>query len=131
MFGSSIGGSMEDDEQIALFQWAEIAKKANPELEFMYHSPNGGSRHPAEAAKLKRMGVKPGVPDVFLPVPKGVYHGLYIEMKYAKNKTTDKQNNFINFLKSQNYCVEVCYNWHDAAKEVLKYMLITGTGEEK
>ena len=30
------------------------------------HVPNGGSRHPAEAAKLKRMGVTPGIPDILI-----------------------------------------------------------------
>ena len=61
----------EADEQEALFAWAEYQKGKYPELELMYHIPNGGSRNKAEAARLKAQGVKPGVPDICLPVPRG------------------------------------------------------------
>ena len=61
----------EAQEQKALFRWAELAKGGHPELGLMYATPNGGSRNPIEARHLKEQGVKPGVPDIFLPVPKG------------------------------------------------------------
>ena len=70
----------EDDEQETLFEWAEIQAAKYPVLELMYHTPNGGKRDITTAKKLKRRGVKPGVPDVCLPVARGNYHGLYIEM---------------------------------------------------
>jgi|GEM_PF-5137145 len=47
--------------------------------------PNGGRRNKAEAAKLKAMGVRKGIPDLFLPIPRQGYHGLYIETKKIKN----------------------------------------------
>ena len=37
----------------------------------MFRIPNGGSRHPAEAARLKAQGVKAGVPDLCIPVARG------------------------------------------------------------
>ena len=46
---------------------------AYPDLELLYHVPNGGSRNKAEASKLKRMGVRAGVPDLVLPVPRAGY----------------------------------------------------------
>ena len=76
----------EDSHQIALMAWANDSetRKIYPELEWLFHIPNGGSRHKIEAGKLKAMGVKPGVPDLALLVPKGPYNGLFIELKNEK-----------------------------------------------
>ena len=72
--------------------------------------------------RLKKEGVKAGVPDIGLPVPRGAYHGLYIELKVGKNKTSLKQKEWISMLKEQGYFVEVCYGWI-AAKEVIENYL--------
>ncbi len=73
----------EDTEQISVIQWAEWNTGRYPELKWLHHCPNGGSRNKQEAVKLKQMGVKAGVSDLCLPYPKGTYCGLYIEMKYG------------------------------------------------
>lgn len=65
----------EEDEQIALFLWAKMASATMPELDLLYHIPNGGSRGKAEAGRFKASGVKAGVPDIFLPVARGGKHG--------------------------------------------------------
>lgn len=113
---------MEKDEQKTLFEWAEYAKIKHPELALMYHIPNGGSRHPAEAANLKAQGTKAGVPDICLPVPRGVFHGLFIEMKYGKNKLSDKQKQWIQELLQQGYAVHVCYTFESARTAILNYL---------
>ena len=74
----------EDAEQQALFEWAAYQKCKYPELECMYHIPNEGKRSPQTGAKLKRMGLSPGVPDICLPVARGGYSALYIELKRTK-----------------------------------------------
>ena len=112
------GRRSEADEQAILFQWAAYF----PELEYMFAVPNGGSRHPAEAANLKRQGVKAGVPDVCLPLPRGKYHGLYIEMKVGRNKPTDKQNEWLAHLKSVGYETAVCYGFEEARDTILAYL---------
>lgn len=109
-------------EQEALFRWAEYEQGRHPELGLMYHVPNGGSRHPKEAANLKRQGVKPGVPDVCLPVARGGYHGLYIEMKAGKNKATEHQKQWMAELNEQGYLAVVCYGWQEAADVLKKYL---------
>lgn len=76
----------EGNEQEALFRWAAFVRGRFPEIDLLYHIPNGGSRNRLEAANLKRQGVKSGVPDLCLPVARGKYHGLYIEMKYGKKQ---------------------------------------------
>lgn len=109
-------------EQVKLFQWAQFMTAKHPELELMFHIPNGGSRNKLEAANLKRQGVKSGVPDICLPIPSKGYHGLYIEMKYGKNKPTDNQKKYLNNLSRQGYAVAVCYSWEKAAKVICKYL---------
>jgi hypothetical protein len=112
----------EANEQEALFRWAAFARGRFPELELLYHNPNGGSRNKLEAANLKRQGVKAGVPDLCLPVARGGYHGLYIEMKYGKNKTSEKQNEWLLALQRQGHVVRVCYGWEQAAEVITKYL---------
>ena len=80
----------EDTEQMSVMDWARWNQNAHPELELLHHCPNGGSRNKAEAVKLKQMGVKAGIPDLCLPVPMGVYSGLYIEMKYDTGRQPEE-----------------------------------------
>lgn len=76
---------------MSVMDWARWNQNAHPELELLHHCPNGGSRNKAEAVKLKQMGVKAGIPDLCLPVPMGMYSGLYIEMKYDAGRLEDSQ----------------------------------------
>ena len=112
----------EANEQAALFSWAKFVKGKYPEISLLYHIPNGGSRNRLEAANLKRQGVKAGVPDLCLPVARGRYHGLYIEMKFGSNKTSDNQDNWLKALRGQDYCAVVCYGWQEAAETIIKYL---------
>lgn len=86
----------------------------------MYHVPNEGKR--SNGAILKAMGMKSGVPDVVLPVASQNFHGLYIEMKYGKNKETTEQKEFMELLRQQGYKTSVCHGFEDAKKEVLVYL---------
>ena len=143
-FNQRVPGNAEDVEQITLFRWRDMFSGRYPELLLMHHIPNGGSRNKAEAAKLKRMGssshnwrrpcrllgttsrhragVKAGVPDIFLPVPRNGRHGLYIELKAGKNTATKEQREFIEDVKSLGYDAEVCRGWEEAAAAILQYL---------
>src|SRR5574344_2592143 len=106
----------EASEQATLIKWCEFESNKHPELKLIFHIPNGGSRNIGEAANLKRQGVKAGVPDLFLPVPMGKYHGLFIEMKVGKNVPTDKQVKWLTALDEQGYQVKLCYGFDEAKK---------------
>lgn len=113
----------ESEEQIALFQWAEWYTGQYPELEYLYHIPNGGLRNKATAGRLKAEGVKSGVPDVCLPVKNREHSGLYIEMKRRiGGKTSEKQKRWLEFLASQGYLTAVCNGWQEAAALILRYL---------
>ncbi len=112
----------EDTEQITLFQWAQLQSGKFPELDMLYHIPNGGKRSRAEAGIFKAMGVKAGVPDICLPVPRGEYHGLYIELKAAKGRTSAKQEEWLERLAANGYKTAVCYGWEQAAITLKSYL---------
>ena len=54
----------DDTEQINVTSWASWQMQKYPELKWLHHIPNGGSRNRAEAVKLKQMGEKSGVSDL-------------------------------------------------------------------
>ena len=119
----------EGGAQEMLFNWIAYQLDEYPELALLYHIPNGGKRDTKTATILKRQGVKAGVPDLHLPVARGGYHGLYIELKVGDNTTTKKQKDWIRELNKQGYLAVVCYGWDEAAKQLLDY-LETGTATE-
>lgn len=113
----------EDAEQMMLMSWVELMSSSRPELKMLFHIPNGGSRHKAEAGRFRAMGVRPGVPDLCLPVPAGGYHGLYIELKRSKGgRVSDEQAAWIAALQWRGYRAVVCYGWEEAANEILAYV---------
>lgn len=111
----------EDTEQINVVQWAEWNTNHYPELKWLHHVPNGGSRNKAEAIKLKQMGVKAGVSDLCLPYPKGIYCGLYIEMKYGNNRQQDTQKEFLADMAAAGHYVATCYSAEEAVKVLEEY----------
>lgn len=120
----------EHNEQKALFDWAFRAIQTKPELALLFAIPNGGARHPAVAAKLKAEGVKSGVPDIFLPVARGHFFGLWIELKFQGNSTASKgtvskaQKAWLEALDAEGYATAVCYGWQ-AAKDIIETYLAT------
>ena len=114
----------EATEQEIVINWCEYNSPRHPELKLIYHVPNGGSRNQLEAVNLKRQGVKAGVPDLNLSVALHGFHGLYIEMKFGKNKTTEKQKWWLEQLQKQGYKTAVCYGADEAIDTIKEYLNI-------
>lgn len=88
----------------------------------MFAIPNGGLRNKTVAGKLKAEGARPGVLDVFLAVPNRKYHGLFIEMKYGRNKLTEHQRTWKMKLEAFGYCCIVVKDWTRASEFILRYL---------
>jgi hypothetical protein len=112
----------EHDLQVRLLLWADTYKDDYPELELLHAIPNGGYRAKATAIKLKAEGVKKGVPDLCLPVARGGYHGLYIEMKYDRNDLSPEQRQWFYRLRQQGYFCTACWAWETAADTLEHYL---------
>lgn len=105
----------EHEEQVMLFKWASLRR----DLDVMYAIPNGGHRDIRVAVKLKAEGVKPGVPDICLPVARNGHHGLYIELKRRKyGRVSEDQLKWIEALMHEGYDCAVCCGW-EAARDVI------------
>ena len=116
----------EAEEQKVLMSWATLySQRGFPELSLLYHIPNGGKRNKSTAGKLRAEGVKPGVPDLCLPVARNGYYGLYIELKRTvRGKTSKEQEHWIRALTEQGYRCAVCRGWEEAKAELCKYLEI-------
>ena len=104
------------DDTEALERFAEAAEKVI--------QPTPG----AADVQMQREGVKPGVPDVCLPVPRKGWHGLFIELKFGANKPTDYQLEWLEQLAEQGYLAVVCYGWVEATEVIQDYLDIRGFG---
>ena len=115
----------EFQEQAYLFQWAEFAAAKWPELRLLFAVPNGahlvgGGR---QAIQLKKTGLKPGVPDMFLPAPRGEYAGLWIELKRAKGGSpSNEQEWWLLALQRQGYDAVICHGWERARDVITRYL---------
>lgn len=93
-----------------------------PELALLYHIPNERYCTPIQGKQLKRAGVRSGVPDLCLPVPRGVYHALYIELKTDTGRATTEQKWWGEHLKYHGNMWQVCHGW-EAAVATLEWYL--------
>ena len=106
-----------------IFEWARLASCKWPELSLLYHIPNEGKRSAVTGARLKSMGLKSGVPDVCLPVARGGFHGLYVEMKRTLGgRMSVNQRTWLDGLRAQGYAAICCHGWHAAALEIERYL---------
>lgn len=126
----------EHAEQVLLFQWAALNEGRYPELRLLHAVQNwAGVKGPRDGARRKAEGVKPGVPDVHLPVPRNGYASLYIEMKrryprmtktqgvqYSRTKPTREQEEWIAALREAGNAVEVCWTAAQAQAMVEDYL---------
>ena len=115
---------LESAETAMVVRWAQWHEQKWPELELLYHIPNEGKRSVVTGAHMKMQGMKSGVPDLHLPVPRGTSHGLYVEMKRRKGETpTQDQADWLEKLDKQGYCVCWARGWEEAAQAIKEYLM--------
>ena len=68
-----------------------------------FHIPNGGLRTAREASALKSQHVKPGVSDYFLALPRGGYHGLWMELKTLTGSVRPEQTEWLALMAAAGY----------------------------
>lgn len=113
----------EDEIQATFVEWAYLNERAHPELRMIYAVPNGGQRSITTAVRLKRTGVKAGVPDICLDAARGGYHGLRLEFKRGSRGVVSPQQKWWHEeLKKEGYFVAIVRSFEEAVTETIKYI---------
>lgn len=77
---------------------------------------------------MKKEGMRSGVHDIFLPVARGGFSGLYIEMKaprYRKKEGHNLSENQIAFgahVVSEGFATNTCFTWEEARDVLVLYL---------
>lgn len=88
----------------------------------IFHIPNGGRRSKSEGARFKKMGVLAGIPDLFIAEALNDKHGLFIELKTDKGRSTSKQLDAQAELRLRGYEVHECHGFGEFQNIVRKYI---------
>ena len=129
---------LEHGLQTAVFDWRELTMPQVPELELLHAIPNGaGLRHTVkrrfdgtktrfckEGYRLKREGLTRGIPDCCFPVPRGPYHGMYIEHKTSTGPVSTEQKRKITLLLAQGYHVIVSRDAMTTIESIKAYLAL-------
>ena len=112
----------EHVEQMLVVQWSKMMEQFCPELALLHAIPSGGHRHKKVGVYMKAEGVKRGVPDLCLPVPRQGYNGFYIENKFGDNYATLEQREWLVALVEQGYRCDLLYGADSIIDALCDYM---------
>lgn len=112
----------EHAEQCALFEWWNY--QAPKEIRnLLFAIPNGGARDKVTGARLKAEGVRRGIPDMFLAMPKNGKAGLWIELKRSQGGiVSSEQAAMVSALLMQGYEAVICKGWLQAKDFIQRYL---------
>lgn len=135
----------EDGYARRMYGKTQIGGGPVPQLARLFAIKNVEKGGKVRGAMSKAEGVKAGVPDICLPLPRIVqpkrhpdsgwanapnpinYAGLWIELKRtskrgAAGRASDEQSDWNEYLRSVGYAAVVCYGWEEARNAILWYM---------
>ena len=118
-----LGTLSEHEEQVAVMAWASVMASRFPALRLLFAVPNGARTGMRTAVKLKREGLKAGVPDLFLPAVRCGYSGLFLELKRVKGgRVSPHQTEWHDALRLAGYAVVVCHGASEAQEVLVAYV---------
>lgn len=85
--------------------------------------PNQAARRGTTAPKLVAEGLEADTPDIFVAVPRGPFHGLFIELKREHDGTLrDGQDETLRLLSASRYAVAVAEGYAQAWSVLIRYL---------
>lgn len=105
----------EREFQRAVIEECDRRAILEPVYGLLYAIPNGQVRR----GQIVEPGLRPGMPDLCLPVPSGCCAALYIELKVGSNKPSKAQLDMIAKLRTAGNHVVVVW---DSVEEVMRHI---------
>lgn len=87
------------------------------------HIPNEGKRTLTYGKHLKDMGMRRGVSDLFIAMPRHGFNGAWIELKSHTGILSKNQRDFLNDMADMNFFTNVSRSV-DAALEIIQWYCI-------
>lgn len=88
---------------------------------FVLHFPNEGKRTCRFGKLLKDMGMRAGVSDLFIAIPRHGFCGAWIELKSKNGRVNSSQKDFLSDMESQGYFTKVCRSIEDSIEIINWY----------
>lgn len=114
----------ERDDQKNLVKWFYLQYPK----EIIISIPNDLVRTCVQARNATYQGLVSGVPDLFIPIARNGFHGLWIEMKrmgapgHRKGIVSERQAKMLEYLSNKNYRTSVCFGFESAKLEIETYL---------
>ena len=115
-------GRSEHSLQAACVAWAKLSADAPRKAKLIFAIPNGGKRGIITAIKLKAEGVTAGIPDLCLPVARGGFHALYIEMKTETGTVSESQHKMRTAFEAEGNAVLVIRSFEEFQAAIRFYL---------
>lgn len=109
----------EDSLQEECVKWFDSTHPQTKEL--LHHSPNEGQRKVYTGARNKALGTRAGRPDLEYNLARGIFHGLFIELKTDSGRLSKEQSETIALLRAQGYKCEVARSKEEFTKLITEY----------
>jgi hypothetical protein len=109
---------LEDQLQEACVRWMQLQ---HPRA-FFFAIPNGARTSIRTAVRLKKTGMRAGVPDLFISEARCGFHGLYVEMKSPKGSLSTEQKKAAVDLKVRGYAWIICRDFATFRNMVNTYL---------
>ena len=113
----------EHTEQVNIIKFCKLQKIP------VFSIPNGmwvpglaGVRLFSYIAKMKAEGMEKGVPDLFFPIVRNGFHGLFIELKTKTGRLSPEQKEWLKTLSENGYRAICCYGATEAIAEIKNYI---------
>jgi len=87
-----------------------------------FHPANGEARDAITGSKLHKMGVRRGVLDLWLPVPRPGHCGLVIELKAPGGRMSKDQKVWEEFLSGRGWKVELAESFQECIDATVSYL---------
>ncbi len=111
-------------QQNLIVWWRAACRGFGIQETLLFAVGNGHRRDVVAAAILKREGLRAGVSDLILAVPRRGIPGMYLELKVPGGVLSADQKAFISAVSTQGYDARVCYSFDDAVTTITSYLSV-------